>query len=66
MVTLQKLGDRYNRLVLELVGKSTDTKPTNATGGIDGLNISNGSQLFMMDTGDVFMFDADADAWIQL
>lgn len=60
MITIQKIGSNYNVGVLELVGLSTDTKPTEQ---IDGTNITNGSSIFEMDTGKVFMYDAQNKTW---
>ena len=37
-------------------GLSTDTKPT---------DVPNGSRFLEMDTGDVYMYDADSSAWLQ-
>lgn len=37
-------------------GLSTDTKPT---------GVPNGSRFLEMDTGDVYMYDADGITWIQ-
>lgn len=49
-------------MLLELKGKSTDTKPTST---IDGVKIKNGSTFYEMDTQKVYMFDADASTWIE-
>lgn len=48
--------------ILELRGKSTDTKPTETC---EGFNVGNGSTFYEINTGDIYMFDADADAWIK-
>jgi len=66
MVTLQKMGNGFNRNILEIVCKSTDVKPLNSTGGIDGQMIDNGSSLFQMDDSRVFLFDYDGDEWIEI
>jgi hypothetical protein len=66
MITLQKMGNGFNRNVLEIVGLSSDTKPLNSTGGIEGQQIANGSTIFCMDTSAVFMFDATGDQWYEL
>ncbi len=47
---------------MELIGKSTDTKPT---GNIDGRPIINGSTFIEMDTGEVYWFDEAAGEWIK-
>lgn len=43
----------------ELVGLSTDTKPT-TYGGND---IGNGSRFIEIDTGDFYMFDEESKTW---
>lgn len=60
MVTLVKIGGRYNVPILEIRGLSTDTKPTTK---IEGMNISNGSTYVEIDTGDTYMFDAENRIW---
>lgn len=42
----------------QLVGLSTDTKPT--TG------IANGSTFLEMNTGKIFMFNEDGNAWVEV
>ena len=67
MITLQKSGNGYNRQVAELVCLNIDTKPLNSTGGLgDNKQIDNGSTIFEMDTGDVYMFDYENDQWIMI
>ncbi len=39
-------------------GLSTDTKPVE--------NVQNGSTFLEMDTGDVYIFNADGHAWVKL
>lgn len=48
--------------ILELRGKSTDTKPTETC---EGFNVGNGSTFYEIDTGDLYMFDADAGEWVE-
>lgn len=43
----------------ELVGLSTDTKPT----VFSGSPIKNGSTFYEMNTGDIFMFDEENQSW---
>jgi len=50
------LGGRF-----ELVGKSSDEKPTDM---FLGMAIDNGSSFFEMDTQEVKFFDLDAHTWI--
>jgi hypothetical protein len=52
-------GQDYKKV--SLVGLSTDTKPVET---FDDAKIANGSTFYAMDTGDVFMYDAEHDTWI--
>lgn len=61
MVTIQKIGKVQNEKVLELVGLSGDEKPTKI---IDGVEITNGSTFFEMDTQVVFMYDEQFHRWL--
>lgn len=60
MVTLAKIGGRYNTALLEIRGLSTDTKPTTE---IEGMIVTNGSTYIEIDTGDTYMFDAANGVW---
>lgn len=42
----------------ELVGLSTDTKPT-------GMSVGNGWSFIEMDTGKVFFYDAESENWLE-
>lgn len=42
----------------ELVGLSTDTKPT-------GMSVGNGWTYIEMDTGKVFFYDAESENWLE-
>ena len=42
-------------------GKSTDTKPTHYW---NGQAIPNASTFYEIDTGNIYMYDADTKAWI--
>ena len=66
MVTLEKSGNNYDRQVQDIRCLSTDTKPLNATGGLNGDYLENGATIFEMDTSTLYMFDAENDAWIML
>lgn len=46
MITLNKYGDKCNRVYLELYGLSTDTKPIEK---FENVFIGNGSTLYTMD-----------------
>lgn len=56
MITLSKAAYQTQTRIDEYYGKSTDEKPTE--------NINNGSVLYLMDTHQVYMFDADTNSWI--
>lgn len=60
MVTLAKIGGRYNTPLLEIRGLSTDTKPTTK---IEGVIVANGSTYIEIDTGNTYMFDAENGVW---
>ena len=42
-------------------GKSTDTKPTHYW---NGQAIPNASTFYEIDTGNIYMYDAEANTWI--
>lgn len=62
MVTMTNYWGRPNSDVSELVGLSTDTKPIDIYGEYK-IKIANGSTFFCMDTGDMYMYDADNKIW---
>ena len=57
MITLNKYGNRENRVWLELYGLSTDEKP------IDDIFIGNSSTYYEMDTKNTFMYDEENKKW---
>ena len=71
MVTLTRYGAKYNRLVLNIEGLSTDTpKPTvffyeyDDNGALIAKTpIQNGSIYTEIDTGDTYMYDVDNTTW---
>lgn len=58
--TMSKYGSNTNRPLSEIVGLSTDTKPTDS---IEGIKIQNGSSFRELDTGKRFLFDAENITW---
>ena len=58
--TMSKYGSNTNRPLSEIVGLSTDTKPTDS---IEGIQIQNGSSFRELDTGKRFLFDAENTTW---
>lgn len=58
--TMSAYGSNTNRPLSEIVGLSTDTKPTDS---IEGIKIQNGSSFRELDTGKKFLFDAENTTW---
>ena len=58
----KKYGSQYDLQndgrTTEFYGKSTDTKPVDSS-------VANGSVFVEMDTGKVYMFDAEDNEWIE-
>ena len=48
---------RVNKDIVEYMGKSTDTKPTDM--------IVTGSVFWEIDTGDLYLYDEEGNAWIK-
>ena len=63
MVTLNKYGDKCNRIYLELYGISTDTKPIEKFGTT---YIGNASTYLEMDTGKIFIYDEENHKWYEM
>lgn len=61
MVTLDKIGEIYNRMVLELSGESTDVKPIEY---ISDRPITNNSIFKELDTGIDYKYSEEAKKWI--
>ena len=60
MISITRTGadtQNGNKPILELRGLSTDTKPT---------DVSNGSIYIEINTGKVFMFDAENEQWKEI
>ena len=60
MITLNKYGNRENRVWLELYGLSTDEKPIVK---FDDIFIGNLSTYYEMDTKNTFMYDEENKKW---
>lgn len=60
MVIIGKIGQNTNSRILELYGKSSDTKPIDF---IDGVQVINGSVFIEIDTGKGFLFDEQNKKW---
>ena len=52
-------GSATNRPLCEIVGLSTDTKPTAA----DGYDVPHGSTWLCLDTADVWFYNKNNDTW---
>lgn len=61
MISKLTEGGRYNTNIIELVGLSTDVKPTT----YNSLTIPNGSYFYEMDTRIMFQFDEEHLIWLQ-
>lgn len=61
--TMSAYGSNTNRPLSEIVGLSTDTKPTDS---IEGIKIQNGSSFRELDTGKRFLFDAENTTWYEV
>lgn len=73
MITVIKQGNAYNRRVISLEGLSTDTKPveyfieTDSNGvEVARVYIENGSTFTEIDTGKLFMYDAENNTWYEI
>lgn len=73
MITVIKQGNAYNRRVISLEGLSTDTKPveyfieTDSNGvEVARVYIENGSTFTEIDTGKLFMYDAENTVWYEI
>lgn len=50
------------KVLVELRGLSTDTKPTE----LDGQKIENGSTFVEIDTGKIYMYDLENEDWKEI
>lgn len=60
MVTINKIGNSYNKTLIRMDCLSTDTKPI---GEIDGIVLYNGSMIRELDTGKKYLYDEAAKEW---
>lgn len=64
MITINKVNEMSNANHVELMGLSTDTKPTGTVTGTTGAcPIGNGSVFLEMDTSDVYIYDEQNSVW---
>ena len=70
MITVSSINGRSVRNTLELFCTDKDTFPTNATGGVNGYRIDNGSVLQVLDTNGgglkIYAFSEDEDNWYEM
>ena len=60
MITLNKYGDKQNRIWMELYGLSTDEKPIEKFGNNF---IGNSSTFYEMDTKKAYIYDEENHKW---
>lgn len=60
MITLNKYGDKQNRVWLELYGLSTDEKPIKKFGEV---LIGNSSTFYEMDSKKAYIYDEENHKW---
>ena len=68
MITISHKGMKRDlegkvRVILEIRGLSTDSKPVDI---LKNIYIDNGSVFIEIDTGDVFLYDMDSETWINV
>ncbi|MBU5491302.1 hypothetical protein [Butyricicoccus intestinisimiae] len=63
MITLNTYMDAPSHAKMELVAKSTDSKPIKI---FDGRAIGNGSTLYEMDTKKIYIYDEDEHKWWEM
>ena len=63
MITLNRYGDRCNRVYLELYGLSTDEKPIKKMGTVF---IGNASTYYEMDSKKLFIYDEENHQWFEM
>lgn len=70
MITVTSVNGKSTRATLEIVCTDNDILPTNATGGVSGYRIDNGSIAQVLSTSGaglrVFMYSADEDSWFEM
>lgn len=60
MISLNKYGNKTNRIWLELYGLSTDEKPID---NFNGTYIGNASTYYEMDTKNYYIYDEENHKW---
>ena len=63
MITLNKYGDKCNRVYLELYGLSTDEKPIEK---FENVFIGNGRTLYEMDTKRAWIYSEENHTWYEV
>lgn len=63
MVSIYSYMGRRNSATLDIVGLSTDTKPTEK---FENTPIINGSAFLEMDTGEIYLYDEENAKWYKM
>lgn len=63
MITLNKYGDKCNRVWMELYGLSTDEKPIEK---FEGAYIGNASTLYIMDKQEMWIYSEENHTWYEM
>lgn len=63
MVSVTNFNGKSITGLLEIVGLSTDEKPTES---VDGYRIMNGSTFFELDTGFIFFYSESDKTWYSI
>lgn len=62
MISATPIVRGMGTILYELIGKSTDTKPTVE---YDNNKISNASRFIEMDTGSIYFYDIESSSWLK-
>lgn len=63
MISIYEFAGKRNGQTVDMVGKSTDEKPTKT---FEGHAITNGSILYEMDSKKLYMYDEEGHTWYQV
>lgn len=60
MITIYEFAGKRNGQTVDMIGKSTDEKPTKT---FEGHPIINGTIFYEMDTKKIYMYDEEESKW---
>lgn len=63
MISIYEFAGKRNGQTVDMVGKSTDEKPTKT---FEGHAIINGSILYEMDSKKIYIYDEEGHTWYQV